>query len=100
MQILIPLAIAALAAVQQPHPRARDLGVPFEGTPGSLNAITDVAGVEVGFVTLIAGDGPLVQGKGPIRTGVSGRCAVKDTLRNIAKLGRIGSSTAGSPCRP
>jgi L-aminopeptidase/D-esterase-like protein len=72
MQILIPLAIAAaLAAAQQPHPRARDLGVPFEGAPGALNAITDVAGVEVGLVTLIDGNGPLVQGKGPIRTGVT-----------------------------
>jgi D-aminopeptidase len=71
MQILIPLAIAALAAAQQPHPRARDLGTPFEGATGKLNAITDVAGVEVGFVTLVAGDGPLVQGKGPIRTGVT-----------------------------
>jgi L-aminopeptidase/D-esterase-like protein len=72
MQFLIPLAIAAsLAAAQQPHPRARDLGVPFEGTPGSLNAITDVAGVEVGLTTLIQGDGPLVEGKGPVRTGVT-----------------------------
>jgi D-aminopeptidase len=72
MQILIPLVVvAALSAAQQPHPRARDLGVPFEGTPGKLNAITDVAGVEVGFVTLINGDGPLVQGKGPVRTGVT-----------------------------
>jgi L-aminopeptidase/D-esterase-like protein len=51
--------------------RARDLGVPFDGTPGPLNAITDVAGVEVGFKTLISGDGPLVVGKGPVRTGVT-----------------------------
>ena len=72
MQILIPLVVvAALSTAQQPHSRARDLGVPFEGTPGKLNAITDVAGVEVGFVTLIDGDGPLVQGKGPVRTGVT-----------------------------
>ncbi len=52
-------------------PRARDLGVPFEGQPGPLNAITDVAGVEVGHTTLISGDGPLVVGKGPVRTGVT-----------------------------
>ncbi len=51
--------------------RARDLGVPFEGTPGPLNAITDVKGVEVGFRTLISGDGKLVVGKGPVRTGVT-----------------------------
>jgi L-aminopeptidase/D-esterase-like protein len=51
--------------------RARDLGVRFDGTPGPLNAITDVAGVEVGHVTLIEGDGKLIVGKGPIRTGVT-----------------------------
>src|SRR5205809_663267 len=51
--------------------RARDLGVPFEGTPGKLNAITDVAGVEVGYTTLISGEGKLVVGKGPVRTGVT-----------------------------
>ena len=52
-------------------PRARALGVPLDGTPGPLDAITDVAGVEVGQVTLVSGDGPLVQGVGPIRTGVT-----------------------------
>jgi len=53
--------------------RARDLGVPFDGTPGAHNAITDVPGVEVGFTTLISGDGsgPLVVGQGPVRTGVT-----------------------------
>ena len=52
-------------------PRARDLGIPFTGTPGPLNAITDVAGVSVGHVTLISGDGPLQVGQGPVRTGVT-----------------------------
>src|SRR4051812_20174093 len=52
-------------------PRARDLGIPFEGTPGPVNAITDVAGVEVGQVTLTAGNGKLDVGHGPIRTGVT-----------------------------
>jgi D-aminopeptidase len=51
--------------------RARDLGIPLPGTPGPLNAITDVAGVEVGHTTLIEGDGQLVVGKGPVRTGVT-----------------------------
>jgi D-aminopeptidase len=51
--------------------RARDLGIPFDGTPGALNAITDVAGVEVGQVTLFSGSGKLVVGKGPVRTGVT-----------------------------
>jgi L-aminopeptidase/D-esterase-like protein len=52
-------------------PRARDVGVPFEGTPGPLNAITDVAGVTVGHTTLISGEGKLQIGKGPVRTGVT-----------------------------
>jgi L-aminopeptidase/D-esterase-like protein len=52
-------------------PRARDLGVPFDGTPGALNAITDVAGVTVGHTTLISGEGKLQVGKGPVRTGVT-----------------------------
>jgi D-aminopeptidase len=52
-------------------PRARDLGVPFDGTPGPLNAITDVSGVMVGHTTLISGEGKLQVGKGPVRTGVT-----------------------------
>ena len=52
-------------------PRARDLGVPFDGTPGPLNAITDVAGVTVGHTTLISGEGKLQIGRGPVRTGVT-----------------------------
>jgi D-aminopeptidase len=52
-------------------PRARDLGVPFDGTPGPLNAITDVAGVMVGHTTLISGEGKLKIGHGPVRTGVT-----------------------------
>lgn len=51
--------------------RARDLGIPLGGTPGALNAITDVSGVTVGHTTLISGDGPLNVGQGPIRTGVT-----------------------------
>jgi L-aminopeptidase/D-esterase-like protein len=55
----------------QSKPRARDLGVPFDGTPGTLNAITDVAGVEVGVTTLVSGEGALKVGAGPVRTGVT-----------------------------
>jgi L-aminopeptidase/D-esterase-like protein len=51
--------------------RARGAGIPFDGEPGACNAITDVPGVEVGFTTLIEGDGPLVVGTGPVRTGVT-----------------------------
>ena len=65
------LTLAAAAPAPAAEPRARDLGVPFDGTPGPLNAITDVAGVEVGFRTMISGEGALVRGKGPVRTGVT-----------------------------
>jgi L-aminopeptidase/D-esterase-like protein len=51
--------------------RARDLGIPLDGTPGPFNAITDVAGVEVGYATLIKGEGKRVVGEGPVRTGVT-----------------------------
>src|SRR3954449_4583838 len=68
--IALLLALCACAAAQH-KPRARDLGVPFDGTPGPLNAITDVKGVEVGHTTLISGDGPLKIGQGPVRTGVT-----------------------------
>jgi L-aminopeptidase/D-esterase-like protein len=53
------------------EPRARALGIPFDGAPGPLNAITDVAGVEVGHATIIRGDGKLIVGRGPVRTGVT-----------------------------
>jgi L-aminopeptidase/D-esterase-like protein len=52
-------------------PRARDIGIPFEGTPGKFNAITDVKGVEVGYSTIITGEGKNIRGKGPVRTGVT-----------------------------
>src|SRR5213080_1399350 len=66
-------AISSAAGQETPpaKPRARDLGVPFDGTPGPLNAITDVDGVLVGHTTLVAGSGKLVVGKGPVRTGVT-----------------------------
>jgi D-aminopeptidase len=63
--------LGCLWSSAQPKPRARDLGVPFDGNPGPLNAITDVKGVEVGHTTLISGEGPLKVGVGPVRTGVT-----------------------------
>ncbi len=73
--ILFALLIPPIALLGQnssaAQPRARDLGVPFDGTPGPLNAITDVPGVEVGYKTLVSGEGRLVVGKGPVRTGVT-----------------------------
>jgi L-aminopeptidase/D-esterase-like protein len=61
----------AAAAAQDSPERARDIGVPLEGTPGRLNAITDVAGVAVGHETIVRGAGKLEPGKGPVRTGVT-----------------------------
>src|SRR5580700_7455804 len=64
-------------------PRARDLGIPFDGTTGAINAITDVAGVAVGHTTLISGEGKLQIGKGPVRTGVTAILPRgKDTMSN------------------
>src|SRR4051794_19202180 len=78
--LLAPICVAASFArepMTSPPPkqagiiRARDLGIPFEGTPGQFNAITDVNGVEVGYSTLVEGDGKMTAGKGPVRTGVT-----------------------------
>ena len=73
LTLLTSVALAAAAATDtgKPRPRARDLGVPFDGTPGPLNAVTDLEGVLVGHTTLIEGNGKLVVGKGPVRTGVT-----------------------------
>src|ERR1043165_9074 len=67
---LLMLMMAQLTGAQT-RARARDLGLPFDGAPGSLNAITDVKGVEVGHTTLISGEGKLQVGVGPVRTGVT-----------------------------
>src|SRR5258708_2215841 len=72
--LLCSLSSIPLAAAQQTppaKPRARDLGVPFDGTPGPFNAITDVSGVTVGHTTLVSGEGKLQVGNGPVRTGVT-----------------------------
>jgi L-aminopeptidase/D-esterase-like protein len=69
--ILFTAGVFLLTTALYSQQRARDLGIPLDGTPGTLNAITDVAGVEVGHTTLISGDGALTVGKGPVRTGVT-----------------------------
>lgn len=81
-----------------PSLRARALGLPFEGTPGALNAITDVAGVEVGFTTLISGDGKLQVGQGPVRTGVTailprGRASNDSVYAGVFSLNGNGEMT-------
>src|ERR1700694_4937879 len=72
--LLCSLSAISFASAQDTplaKPRARALGVPFDGTPGPLNSITDVSGVTVGHTTLISGEGKLQVGKGPVRTGVT-----------------------------
>jgi L-aminopeptidase/D-esterase-like protein len=71
--LVLALILTTLPALlpAQAKPRARDLGIPFDGQPGPLDAITDVAGVEVGHATLVSGAGKLARGKGPVRTGVT-----------------------------
>ena len=70
LMLISSVVLFCLTAHAQ-KPRARDLGVPFEGTPGPLNAITDVKGLEVGHSTIISGNGKNLLGKGPVRTGVT-----------------------------
>lgn len=70
--LLIPVILLTMQSMAQAQkPRARDIGIPFEGTPGKYNAITDVKGVQVGFSTIIEGEGKNIIGKGPVRTGVT-----------------------------
>jgi D-aminopeptidase len=71
--IFLGLCLLVISAVaqQKPKPRARDLGIPFDGTTGKNNSITDVPGIQVGYSTLIKDTGKLVYGKGPVRTGVT-----------------------------
>ena len=69
--LAVALAGARGVQAQERAERARDIGIPLEGTPGPLDAITDVPGVAVGHTTLIRGSGPLKVGQGPVRTGVT-----------------------------
>lgn len=71
-KIILFHSLAILCAISYAQkPRARDIGIPFDGTPGKFNAITDVKGVEVGYSTIISGTGKNIIGTGPVRTGVT-----------------------------
>jgi D-aminopeptidase len=89
LALVLLAAAAAPAAAPLPRPRARDLGVPFDGTPGPRNAISDVPGVAVGEATIVRGEGALVVGKGPVRTGVT---VVLPRGKNVASPVFAGSS--------
>ncbi len=71
MRLIITVIVFLSPILQAQNPRGRALGIPFDGTPGANNAITDVAGIAVGHTTLIEGEGKLAPGKGPVRTGVT-----------------------------
>jgi D-aminopeptidase len=70
LQLICLLLLIQLSVYAQ-KPRARDIGIPFNGITGKFNAITDVKGVEVGYSTIISGQGKNIRGKGPVRTGVT-----------------------------
>ncbi|MFZ1748778.1 MAG: P1 family peptidase, partial [Saprospiraceae bacterium] len=65
------LTLILFYTVTAQKPRARDLGIPFDGQTGKYNAITDVQGIEVGYSTIISGQGKNIRGQGPARTGVT-----------------------------
>jgi hypothetical protein len=93
--VMASVTPAAADSADRP-PRGRALGIPFEGTPGPLNAITDVPGVEAGHVSLIRGEGLLKVGEDPVRTGVTmvlprGRTSIKEVYGGFFNL----TSTAG-----
>ena len=69
--LFVAASLTGSPLAAQEAPRARDLGIPFPGEPGRWNAITDVDGVRVGHATIIEGEGALVVGEGPVRTGVT-----------------------------
>jgi L-aminopeptidase/D-esterase-like protein len=100
VRTIIGLLSLALTSMQA-DARARDLGVPFEGRPGALNAITDVPGVEVGHKTVISGEGPLKVGSGPVRTGVTvifprGRADPRPVYGGFFNLNGNGEMTGAS----
>jgi len=80
---LIVASFLLVTLVPTSAQRARDLGIPFNGTPGRHNAITDVAGVWIGHSTIISGTGDLVVGEGPVRTGITAILPTGKTYRPV-----------------
>ena len=83
MVACLTIVMLTVAFEVSAKPRARDLGIPFDGEPGPFNAITDVPGVEVGQVTLIKGEGELKIGTGPVRTGATAILPIGKTWRPV-----------------
>jgi D-aminopeptidase len=98
ISLLMAGVFVATSAAAADGQRARDIGIPLEGKPGTLNAITDVAGIEVGQVTLISGEGKLKRGEGPVRTGVTaiiprGRNSISPVFAGWATSNSAGEMT-------
>jgi D-aminopeptidase len=98
ISLLMAGVFVATSAAAADGQRARDIGIPLEGKPGTLNAITDVAGIEVGQVTLISGEGKLKRGAGPVRTGVTaiiprGRNSISPVFAGWATSNSAGEMT-------
>lgn len=104
LSLLIPIALSIILFIvsgnlmAKENIRARDLGIPFEGVPGILNAITDIPGVEVGQKTIITGEGSLQIGKGPVRAGVTGvfplgKASVKGVAASYFSQNGVGELT-------
>jgi L-aminopeptidase/D-esterase-like protein len=98
LMLVLVASIASPSLRLSAQVRARGLGVPFDGTPGPLNAITDLRGVEVGHATIIRGEGRLVVGQGPVRTGVTavfprGKDAASDVMAAWFTLNGNGEMT-------
>ena len=96
MLALALLFTATLAPAQSPSARARELGISpmIGGVPGPLDAITDVAGVEVGHTTLISGTGKLVVGKGMVPTSYDEFGRLAKHLRFVERSSRRQGSSA------
>src|SRR6266852_3297511 len=82
--VTLSLFIVQHSGIAQNKPRARDLSIPFDGIPGPFDAITDVKGVEVGYVTLISGEGKLNVGVGPVRTGMTASCRAASSPKTLS----------------
>ncbi|MBI4428096.1 MAG: P1 family peptidase [Ignavibacteriales bacterium] len=101
LALLAAFFLFSSAGFGQAKPRARDLGVPLEGTPGPLNAITDVTGVEVGHTTILSGEGRVEPGKGPVRTGVTailprGKASFVPVFAGFYALNGVGEMTGAT----
>lgn len=87
IHLVLILLLHLTVLVYSQQPRARDIGIPFDGTTGKNNAITDVRGVEVGYSTIITGEGKNILGKGPVRRVLLPSCPGAETITPYLQTG-------------